>query len=127
MQSRLPAARQRAFFCGCGRDLPSVAGLCHCRYRTAQHSRQRFAGLWEEILDRAGHLCQTCRSADRLHVHHQHPGVNDPDPLITVCPSCHALLHRLGALRVWVPEALVALWIEQHPGTPVPLQLPAAA
>jgi hypothetical protein len=78
-------------------------------------------------LERDGRLCRACGSADRLHVHHRKPGINDRELLITVCAGCHARLHRLAALRVWIPELLVALWIEQHPGIPVQLQLPVAA
>jgi hypothetical protein len=44
----------------------------------------------------------------------------------TVCAGCHTRLHRLRVLRVWIPELLVLLWIEQHPGVPVQLQLPVA-
>jgi hypothetical protein len=33
----------------------------------------------------------------------------------------------LAVLRIWVPDLLVVLWIEQHPGVPVQLQLPVAA
>ena len=66
--------------------------------------------------------------ASRLHVHHRKPpGLNDRDWLITVCAGCHAQLHRLAAVRIWIPELLVTLWSEQHPGAPVQLQLPVAA
>jgi hypothetical protein len=30
-------------------------------------------------------------------------------------------------LRAWIPEILIVLWVEQHPGVPVQLQLPVAA
>ena len=119
--------QQRPLFCSCGRDLPFVAGLCRSCYCSAAHSRERFAGLREEILNRDGRLCCACGSADRLHVHHRKPGVNDRDLLITVCAACHARLHRLAALRVWIPEVLAALWIEQHPGVAVQLQFSEAA
>ena len=119
--------RQRALFCPCGRDFPWTAGLCRSCYRAASRSRRRFSGLRDEILDRDGHQCRACGSANRLHVHHRKPGINDRDLLITVCAACHARLHRLAALRIWVPEPLVVLWIEQHPGAPVQLQLPVAA
>jgi len=46
--------------------------------------------------------------------------------LITVCAGCHARLHRLAALRVWIPDGLVVLWTEQHPGVPVQLQFAVA-
>lgn len=123
--SRWP--RQRPLFCACGRDFPFVAGLCRSCYRASVHSRQRFAGLREDILERDGRLCRACGSGDRLHVHHRKPGINEQELLITVCAACHTRLHRLATLRVWLPELLVALWIEQHPGAPVQLQLPVAA
>ena len=122
---RLPL--QRPLFCPCGRDFPWVAGLCRACYRSAAHSRQRFAGLREEILERDGRACQSCGAGHRLHVHHRKPGVHERELLVTVCAACHARLHRLAAVRVWIPEALVVLWAEQHPGIPVQLQLPVAA
>jgi 5-methylcytosine-specific restriction endonuclease McrA len=118
---------QRLLFCPCGQNFPAIRGLCRTCYRAAAHSRHYFSGLRGEILERDGHQCRACGSAVRLHVHHRKPGVNDRDWLITVCAGCHARLHRLAALRVWIPELLVALWIEQHPDTPVQLQLPVAA
>lgn len=114
-------------FCSCGRNLVFVAGLCRSCYRAAARSRQRFGGLREAILERDGHACRTCGSAARLHVHHRQPGVNERELLVTVCAGCHARLHRLAALRGWMPELLIVLWIEQHPGVPVQLQLPIAA
>ena len=118
---------QRPLFCPCGQSLPAIRGLCHSCYRSAAHSRQYFSGLRGEILDRDGHQCRSCGSADRLHVHHRKAGVNDRDWLITVCVGCHARLHRRAGLRILIPELLVALWSEQHPGAPVQFQLPVAA
>ena len=43
---------------------------------------------------------------------------------ITLCPACHAVVHRLQANRRWLPEPLLALWREQHPGAPLQLQFP---
>lgn len=113
--------------CPCGRNLTWVGGLCRACYRAAVHSRRHFGGLRQEILDRDGCLCRACGSAGRLHVHHRRPGVNDRELLITVCAGCHARIHRLVALRVWIPDLLVTLWIEQHPGVPVQMQFPVAA
>lgn len=126
-QQTADAARAtRPLLCACG-NFAFVAGLCRSCYRSRAHSRQRFGGLREEILQRDGCLCRACGAADRLHVHHRQPGRNDRELLITVCAGCHARLHRLAALRAWLPDLLVALWIEQHPGVPVQLQLPVAA
>ena len=43
------------------------------------------------------------------------------------CAACHARMHRLSAMRRWIPEALAPLWAEQHPGAPLQLQLPLEA
>jgi len=125
-----PASPQRPLSCSCGREV-FAAGLCRSCYRAARHSRERFAGLRDEILTRDGYHCRACGAGDRLHVHHRKPGVNDRELLITVCAGPrghpHVRLHRLAALRFWLPALLVALWIEQHPGRPVQLQFPVAA
>ena len=41
---------------------------------------------------------------------------------MTLCAACHARVHRLSAIRRWLPEDLVDLWQEQHPGVPVQMQ-----
>ncbi len=129
--ARLRYPEQRLLFCPCGQNLPAIAGLCRSCYRSAAHSQQYFSGLRGEILECDGHQCRACSSTDHLHVHHRKPGVNDRDWLITVCAGPrgqpHARLHRLAALRICIPELLVALWSEQHPGAPVQIQLPVAA
>jgi len=127
MSPPLRLAKPKPRLCSCGRDFSWAGGLCRACYRARAHSRQRFDGLREEILERDGRLCRACGAAGRLHVHHRRPGVNDRELLITVCAGCHARLHRLAALRIWIPELLVALWVEQHPGVTVQLQLPVAA
>lgn len=116
---------QKLLFCPCGRDFPFAAGLCRACYIRAAHSRQRFAGLRDQILERDGRACQACGAGQRLHVHHRKPGVHQRELLVTVCAACHARIHRLTAVRLWIPEPLVVLWAEQHPGVPVQLQLPA--
>ena len=65
------ALPQRRLFCCCGRDRPFSAGLCRSCYRAVRHSRERFAGLRDEILTRDGHRCRACGAGDRLHVHHR--------------------------------------------------------
>ena len=118
---------QKPLFCPCGRDFPALAGLCRRCYRAVANSRFRFGGLRDEILERDGYACRACGTGHRLHVHHRQPGVNDRELLITVCAACHARLHRLAAVRVWLPDPLVPLWEEQHPGVPVQLQFSALA
>lgn len=60
-------------------------------------------------------------------VHHRRPGVHDPAWLVTICPACHAVIHRLRANRRWLPDPLVELWREQHPDVSLQLQFPVAA
>jgi hypothetical protein len=74
------------------------------------------------VLARDHFCCASCGAGNRLHVHHRHPGVSDPDLLITVCAACHARLHRLVSIHVWIPELLTTLWAEQHPASPRQLQ-----
>jgi hypothetical protein len=56
---------------------------------------------------------------DYLVVHHRRPGVSKLDLMVTLCPACHAIVHRLKTLRAWLPENLVTFWHEQHPEAPV--------
>jgi hypothetical protein len=121
------AATQRPLFCPCGRNLPAVAGFCRRCYGNVARSRQRFAGNRETVLDRDGRQCRACGGGEWLAVHHRQPGCHDLDRLISVCAACQARLHRLSAVRRWIPEALAALWAEQHPGRPLQLQLPLEA
>ena len=124
----MSGSREQAWlFCPCGQDAPATAGLCRRCYWSASNSRARFGGLREEILERDGRACRGCGAGNRLHVHHRKPGANDRELLITLCAACHARLHRLHAIRIWIPEPLVTLWEEQHPGVAVQLQLPVAA
>jgi hypothetical protein len=122
-KARSCRGRQRLLFCSCGEAIPAVAGLCRRCYRARAHSKSRFAGYREEVLERDGERCRTCGAGKRrLHVHHRRPGVHDPDWLVALCAACHARLHRLLALRSWLPEELIPLWAEQHPGAPLQLQ-----
>lgn len=125
-----PARRQARLFCPCGSLQLFCSGLCRACYARQAHSRIRFAGHREAVLERDGRRCRACGSQNKLAVHHRRPGIHRRRFLITLCAACHARVHRLGAMRRWLEPALVPIWQEQHPGTPVQLQLewsPAAA
>jgi len=60
-------------------------------------------GFWnvrEYVLTRDDYMCQWCKGTSkerRLHVHHiesRKTGGDSPDNLITVCETCHDLIHR---------------------------------
>jgi hypothetical protein len=117
-----------ALFClRCLSEPPSRGGLCLPCYRASLHSRSRFNGHRDAVLDRDGRACRCCEASpagSRLRVHHCTPGLHDPSRLVTLCAACHARVHRLGSLRIWLPDALLKLWAEQHPLVPLQLQLP---
>ena len=113
---------QCSLFCACGGAVPAIAGLCRLCYRRKAHSREKFSGRREEVLERDGYRCRVCGNVDRIAVHHRRPGLDAADHLITLCGACHARVHKLLAVRKWLPEALVVLWAEQHPEAPVQMQ-----
>ena len=93
------------------------AGVCDRRSRAPA-----FGGLREKILlARDHHRCRVCGALEPLVVHHRRRR-NVFAALITLCAACHARLHRLGAIDRWVPENLLELWAEQHPGVPLQIQ-----
>lgn len=120
--SLLRKSVQPTLFCRCGAN-PAVAGLCRRCYRRAAHSRRRFGGRREAVLARDHYCCQGCGAANQRTVHHRKPGRHVSAWLITLCPACHATVHRLQTLRHWLPAPLLELWREQHGGAPEQLQL----
>jgi 5-methylcytosine-specific restriction endonuclease McrA len=99
-----------------------AAGSCVRCYARQAHSRRRFAGHRDAVLDRDGRRCRACGSDRKLVVHHRRPGIHQRRLLITLCAACHARVHRLRAMRRWLKPALVLIWHEQHPTAPVQLQ-----
>ena len=74
---------------------PSIEG------KDYQHGPQ--LGFWnvrEYVLFRDGHTCQWCKGKSKdsiLHVHHiesRKTGGDSPENLITLCETCHDLIHR---------------------------------
>jgi hypothetical protein len=91
-------------------------------YRRGRYSLRFFGGNRDSALERDGRACRGCRARHYLNVHHRQPG--DHARLVTLCAGCHARVHRSRILRCWLPEILVALWREWHPGSAEQLQLP---
>lgn len=97
---------------------PAIAGLCQPCYARRRHSRLYFSGVREKVLERDGHQCRGCGAGN-----HRRPGVHEIEWLVTLCPGCHAVIHKLRAHRRWLPVPLLELWREQHPAVPLQLQL----
>src|ERR1700722_4965869 len=118
---------QLGLLCVCGRrpiELKSQRCCRLCYYRQYDSLRW-FGGLRELILKRDRFRCRACGSARRLVVHHRDERNAQP-LLITLCICFHVRLHHSRSFRQWVPEALLELWRELHPSTPLQLQLPFA-
>jgi hypothetical protein len=116
---------QLGLLCACGRRPIELKGPGCCRlcYYRHYHSLRWFGGLRELVLKRDRFRCRACGTARRLVVHHR-DGRNAKPLLVTLCVRCHVRLHHSLRLRRWVPEALLVLWRELHPGAPLQLQLP---
>jgi hypothetical protein len=63
-------------------------------------------------------------AGERLHVLHRKSGINGRELRITVCSSCHARLHRLAAIRIWIRAAGWVFGKSQHPGVAGQLHFP---
>jgi 5-methylcytosine-specific restriction endonuclease McrA len=95
---------QRSFFCSCGRPLDARLSRCRTCAWEVPYSRRYFGGQRASVLERDGRRCQSCGSPQVLHVHHRRPGVHEREWLVTLCAGCHARVHRLQALRFWLPK-----------------------
>ena len=49
-----------------------------------------------------------------LSLHHQVPGKSVMNLMLSLCPGCHAKIHRTKAALSAMPPLLLALWREQH-------------
>ncbi len=127
-----PARRaQGTLWCRiCGEQSKLIAGYCSRCYSRRHWDKRYFAGLRVQVLARDNHSCQLCSKAARgkrsIAVHHRRPGTSTLASLISLCPGCHARLHKTLAWRQdlfrSIPYA-VALWRELHPGAPEQLAL----
>ncbi len=68
------------------------------------------AGVRDQVLVRDDHRCQGCGAGNQRSVHHRRPGVHEIEWLVTICPGCHAIIHKLRAHKRWLPVPLLELW-----------------
>ena len=77
------------------------------------------AGLREAVLERDRYRCRVCDASGRdkrsIIVHHRVPGKSVLNLMISLCPSCHAKVHRTRVVMSAMPPLLLELWREQHP------------
>jgi 5-methylcytosine-specific restriction endonuclease McrA len=112
-------AFQRHLCCPCGRTEILALGLCPTCYTLKRQDEEYFGGLREQVLERDEYRCRVCGASRRdkrsIIVHHRVPGVSKLDLMISLCPGCHAKVHRTIAVLSAMPVLLLELWREQHP------------
>lgn len=71
------------------------------------------------MLERDGYRCRVCNAPGTgkrtITVHHRMPGYSKLPLMISLCPGCHAKVHRTKAVLAAMPPLLLELWREQHP------------
>jgi 5-methylcytosine-specific restriction endonuclease McrA len=111
--------QQRSLYCSCGRDKIVANGHCPTCYTLRRQDEAYFGGLREVVLARDGYACRVCGASGRgkrsITVHHRVPGRSVLQLMISLCPACHAKIHRTQIVLVPMPSLLLELWREQHP------------
>jgi len=78
-------------------------------------------------LERDGYRCRVCDASGRdkrsIIVHHRVPGKSVLNLMLSLCPGCHAKVHRTKAVLSAMPPLLLGLWREQHPNGHEQVQL----
>lgn len=110
---------QQVLHCRCGNDKVLAQGLCATCYTLKRQDEEHFGGLREKVLERDGYHCRVCDASGRdkrsIIVHHRVPGKSVLSLMISLCPGCHAKVHRTVAVMKEWPALLLTLWREQHP------------
>jgi 5-methylcytosine-specific restriction endonuclease McrA len=110
---------QRGLCCPCGRTDMLAHGLCATCYTLKRQDEEYFGGLREKVLERDGYACRICGASGHdkrsIIVHHRVPGKSLLHLMISLCPGCHAKVHRTKMVLTELPPLLLKLWREQHP------------
>lgn len=110
---------QRSLHCRCGNRKILALGLCSTCYTLKRQDEEHFGGLREAVLERDGKRCRVCDASGRdkrsIVVHHRIPGKSLLNAMISLCPACHARVHRTKVVLSAMPPLLLKLWREQHP------------
>jgi hypothetical protein len=105
--------------CPCGNSDVLALGLCATCYTLKRQDEEHFGGLREKVLERDGYRCRVCDASGRdkrsIIVHHRRPGKSVMSLMLSLCPGCHAKVHRTKAVLSAMPPLLLDLWREQHP------------
>ncbi|AFL89263.1 hypothetical protein Terro_3031 [Terriglobus roseus DSM 18391] len=115
----MKTSTQGVLHCRCGRDEILAIGLCATCYTLRRQDEEYFGGLREAVLERDQYRCRVCdaprRNKRSIIVHHRVPGGSVLHLMLSLCPGCHAKVHRTMAVLSAMPPLLLKLWREQHP------------
>ena len=93
--------------------------MCSTCYTLKRQDAEHFGGLREVVLERDGYRCRVCDASGRgkreIIVHHRVPGKSVLNLMISLCPGCHARIHRTKAALSIMSPLLLELWREQNP------------
>jgi 5-methylcytosine-specific restriction endonuclease McrA len=94
-------------------------GKCSVCYSLKRQDQEYFGGLREKVLERDGYRCRVCDASGRdkrsIIVHHRVPGKSVLALMISLCPACHAKVHRTRVVIRLMPALLLGFWRELHP------------
>ena len=111
--------RQHVMHCRCGKAKVLAHGMCAVCYTLKRQDEEYFGGLREKVLERDGYRCRVCDASGRdkrsIIVHHRVPGKSLLHLMISLCPACHAKIHRTRVVVRLMPPLLLELWREVHP------------
>lgn len=111
--------KQHAMHCRCGKAKILANGMCAVCYTLKRQDEEYFGGLREKVLERDGYRCRVCDASGRdkrsIIVHHRVPGKSVLGLMISLCPACHAKIHRTRVVTRLMPPLLLELWREIHP------------
>lgn len=100
--------KQYAMHCRCGRAKILAHEMCVVCYTLRRQDEDYFAGLREKVLERDGYRCRVCDASGRdrrsIIVHHRVPGRFLLHLMISLCPACHAKIHRTRAVVRLMPS-----------------------
>ncbi len=104
---------QLGLCCPCGGTGVIAFGLCPTCYSLKRQDQEYFGGLREQVLDRDEYRCRVCEAPGRykrsITVHHHVPGKSVLSWMISLCPGCHAKVHRTKAVLSQMPLLLLEL------------------
>lgn len=105
---------QRVMHCPCGNSRVLALGLCSTCYTLKRQDEEYFDGLREAVFERDSYHCRVCDASDRdkrsIIVHHRIPGKSILNLMLSLCPGCHAKIHRTKAVLSALPPLLLELW-----------------